>query len=129
MRAVLREHLETFLAHCREADDAGLPRYVEEELRAASRCADLSEGFARVRCRMCGHESLVGLSCQTRLACASCATRRMESLSAHLVDRVLPDVALRQWTLSLPFPLRPMLAADASLLGAVHRLFVACVFR
>jgi hypothetical protein len=53
----------------------------------------------------------------------------MESLAAHLVDRVLPDRPLRQWTLSLPFGLRPLLAADRSLLGAVHRIFIDRVFR
>jgi hypothetical protein len=32
--------------------------------------------------------------------------RRMADTAAHLVDRVLPEVPVRQWLLSLPFALR-----------------------
>jgi len=52
----------------------------------------------------------------------------MESMTAHLCDRVLPRVPLRQWTVSFPFALRRLLAADARLLSAVHRSFVRLVF-
>jgi hypothetical protein len=47
---------------------------------------------------------------------------------AHLYDRVLPAAPLRLWTLSFPFSLRRLLAADAGLLSAVHRAFVRLVF-
>ena len=49
-------------------------------------------------------------------------------MTAHLCDRVLPRVPLRQWTVSFPFALRRLLAADARLLSAVHRSFVRLVF-
>jgi len=35
----------------------------------------------------------------------------------NLVDHVLPDVAIRQWVLTMPFPLRLPLAFDGKLLG------------
>lgn len=38
---------------------------------------------------------------------------------AHLVDRVLPDVPVRQWVLSVPHALRYRLAYDATLVGQV----------
>ena len=49
-------------------------------------------------------------------------------MTAHLCDRVMPRVPLRQWTVSFPFVLRRLLAADARLLSAVHRSFVRLVF-
>ena len=30
----------------------------------------------------------------------------MADTAAHLVDRVLPEVSIRQWVLTLPYPLR-----------------------
>jgi hypothetical protein len=53
----------------------------------------------------------------------------MESQAVRLVDHVLRGVAMRLWTLSLPFDLRRLLASDAGLLTAAHRLFIRGVFR
>jgi len=39
----------------------------------------------------------------------------MADTAAHLVDRVLPEVPVHQWVLSLPFTLRYRLAYDARL--------------
>lgn len=47
----------------------------------------------------------------------------MSDTAAHLVDRVLPEVPVRQWVLSLPFTLRYSLAYDAPLHGAADRFF------
>ena len=38
--------------------------------------------------------------------CPSCGGRRMADTAAHLVDRVLPEVPMRQWVLTLTYPLR-----------------------
>jgi hypothetical protein len=44
----------------------------------------------------------------------------MAETAALLTDRVLPAVPLRQWVLSLPFPLRLLLAVNpASLTGVL----------
>ena len=43
----------------------------------------------------------------------------MSEAAAHLVDRVIPAVPVRQWVLSLPFALRFTLARDHALLTAV----------
>ena len=42
----------------------------------------------------------------------------------HLVERVIPDVPVRQWVLSLPWALRYQLAFDAKLCGAVLGVFI-----
>src|SRR5437870_13901819 len=60
--------------------------------------------------------------------CSSCGGRRMADTAAHLVDRVLPEVPVRQWVLSLPFALRYRLAYDARLVSEVLRIFVQAVF-
>jgi hypothetical protein len=110
---VVREHLETFLAHTRENYARPLPRYVQEELRGYLRCGVFAYGFVRCRCDACGHDLLVAFSCKGRGVCPSCGGRRMANSAAHLVDRVLPDVPVRQWVLSLPFELRPLAAFKA----------------
>jgi hypothetical protein len=44
--------------------------------------------------------------------------------AAAAVDRVLPNVPIRQWVLSLPFELRRLAAFNAKVLTALGRLFV-----
>ena len=79
--AVVRENLETFLAHARESYEAPLPHYVEQELRGYLRCGVFAHGFVRAHCDACGHDLLVAFSCKGRGACPSCAGRRMEHAS------------------------------------------------
>jgi hypothetical protein len=52
----------------------------------------------------------------------------MANTGAHLVDRVLPDVPLRQYVLSLPHELRMLAALKPAVLGALARLFVEAIF-
>jgi len=125
--AVVREQLETFLARAR-ARERPVPRFVEREFRAYLESGILAHGFVRVHCDACGCDRLVAFSCKGRGFCPSCCGRRMADTAAHLVDRVLPEVPLRQWVLSLPFALRYRLAYDARLAGDVLGLFVRAVF-
>jgi len=123
----VREELEPFLARAREAG-APVPRFVERELRAYLDCGVLAHGFLRVHCDACGHDRLVSFSCKGRGLCPSCGGRRMADTAAHLVDRVLPEVPVRQWVLTLPYPLRYRCAWDARLTGAVLRAFLRALF-
>lgn len=52
----------------------------------------------------------------------------MADTAAHLVDCVLPEVPIRQWVLTLPYPLRYRCAYDASLTSAVLRAFLRALF-
>src|SRR5262249_34445490 len=54
----------------------------------------------------------------------SCLGRRMCATAANLIERVLPETALRQWVLTFPFPWRRRLAHDGALLSALTRIFV-----
>ena len=121
---VIRENLETFLARAVEnSDDGGFPAFVEKELRGYLNCGQLPCGFARFRCRDCGQEKLVAFSCKGRGFCPSCGGRRMTSLAAHLVDRVIPIVPTRQWVLSLPIRLRYLIAYNHDLCREVLAIF------
>ena len=53
----------------------------------------------------------------------------MADTAAHLVDHVLPAVPIRQWVLTLPFPLRYRVAFDHQLQSAILPLFLGAVFR
>lgn len=52
----------------------------------------------------------------------------MADTAAHRVDRVPPEVPIRQWVLTLPYPLRYRCAYDAKLTSEVLRAFVRSLF-
>jgi hypothetical protein len=103
-------------------------RFVEREIRAYLDCGVLANGFLRVHCDDCGHDRLVAFSCKGRGFCPSCGGRRMADTPAHLVERVLPEVPVRQWVLTLPYPLRLPCAWDAKLTGEILRAFLCALF-
>jgi Transposase zinc-binding domain len=72
---------------------------------------------------------VVGFSCKGRGFCPSCTGRRMADLAAHLVDEVLPKVAIRQWVCSLPWRLRVPLAYDRALCADVLAALVGALQR
>jgi hypothetical protein len=123
----LQAGLETLVVRARERERP-LPRFVEREFRSFLSCGILAQGFLRVHCDDCGHDRLVAFSCKGRGFCPSCGGRRMADTAAHLVDRVIPEVPVRQWVLTVPFALRYRMAYDASLTTAVLREFVRAVF-
>ena len=49
----------------------------------------------------------------------SCGARRMAETAALLADEVFPNVPLRQWVISFPFPLRYLFAAYPQAMGKV----------
>jgi len=105
---LVRGHLGAFLDHARETYGKPLPRYVERAFRDYLSCGVFAHGFLRFHCDKCGEDLLVAFSCKGRGVCPSCGQRRMCNTAAHLVDRVLPSVPVRQWVLSLPLELRPL---------------------
>lgn len=123
LHAIVREHLIAFLREADEHYARPLPRYVRRTFEDYLRCGLPEHGFLRVRCDHCGLDRVVAFSCKERGVCPSCAGRTMTNTAAHLVDRVLPNVPIRQWVLSLPFDLRILAARTPSLVGVVARIF------
>lgn len=128
-RVVARE-LPGFAERVREQSDygQGLPAFVEKELFGYLDCGILAKGFARVKCLDCRKESLVAFSCKGRGVCPSCTARRMCDTAAHLVDRVIPFVPVRQWVLTFPSRIRWHLAQDPKLASAALTLFINALF-
>lgn len=93
--------------------------HVYREFEAYLKCGRLEHGFLRVRCDTCHFERLVAFSCKKRGFCPSCGARRMAETAALLADDVFPDVPLRQWVISFPFPLRYLFAAHPQAMGKV----------
>ena len=121
---LVESHYPEFL---RELTDRGrsVPTYVEREFEAYLKCGRLEHGFLRVRCTTCHAERLVAFSCKRRGFCPSCGARRMTESAALLVDAVLPREPIRQWVLSVPFPLLFLFAAEPAAMGQV--LGIACI--
>jgi hypothetical protein len=124
---VIQQELESFLARA-QAREQPVPRFVEQEFHAFLRCGILAHGFLRLHCDECGFDRLIPFSCKRRGFCPSCGGHRMAEFAAHLVDRVLPEVPIRQWVLTLPYPLRYRCAYDARLTSEVLRAFVRALF-
>ena len=53
----------------------------------------------------------------------------MAQTAAHLVDHVIPHVPVRQWVLSLPIPLRLLLAAQPKLVTPVLQVVHGVITR
>ena len=96
-----------------------LPKHVRREFEDYLKCGRLEHGFLRVRCDKCHLERLVAFSCKRRGFCPCCGARRMVETAALLSDEVFPDVPLRQWVISFPFPLRYLFAAHPQAMGKV----------
>ena len=108
-------HLPAFLARTAGEDGTGgWPAFVRREFEAYLKCGILDHGFLRVRCERCGDTTVVAFSCRGRGFCPSCGGRRMSELAAHLVDRVLPAVPIRQWVFTVPVPVRYMDEASST---------------
>jgi len=102
-----------------DAQGKNLPLHVHQEFEAYLKCGRLEHGFLRVRCDNCQFERLVAFSCKKRGFCPSCGARRMAETAALLADEVFPDVPLRQWVISFPFPLRYLFAVHPQAMGKV----------
>lgn len=105
-----------------------LPGFVTGELGEFLGCGIAQKGFAQLYCDRCRERHVVAFSCKGRGFCPSCGGRCMNEGASKLVDHVLPEgVAIRQWVMTLPFPVRFPLAFEGKMLGAVLRIFTDTV--
>lgn len=74
-----------------------------------------------------GCASLVAFSCKRRGFCPSCGARRMAESAALLVDEVFPEQPVRQWVLSVPYPLRFLFASRPVVMGRVLGIVYRCI--
>ena len=121
---IIEENYPAFVSRLAE-EGRVLPIYIHREFEDYLKCGLLEYGFLRVHCEDCNHERLLAFSCKHRGFCPSCCAKRMTESAALLVDTVLPCQAMRQWVLSVPFPLRFLFASQphvmSKVLGIVYR--------
>jgi hypothetical protein len=84
-------------------------------------CGDLRHGFARVKCKDCGHEYLLAFSCKRRHFCPSCHQKRVVEFGEWLCRDVLKKVPHRHFIFSLPKILRRYFLYDRKLLASLSR--------
>ncbi len=119
----VRDYLDEFLMAAK-SDGKGLPNYVEEEFRDFLRCGCIQFGFIRRKCDDCGKEEWTAFSCKRLGFCPTCCGRRMAESAIHLIDNVLPERAMRQWVISLPFPLRYVLSTNKEIQNKIHNIVI-----
>ena len=125
---IIQQHLLSFEQQWTDqADGRTLPSFVTDELHDFLGCGILARGLAQLLCKTCHERYVVAYSCKGRAFCPSCGGRRMNAGALTLVDHVLPEVPIRQFVLTMPFPLRFPLAFDGKLLGQVLRIFTDTV--
>jgi hypothetical protein len=95
------------LYRARREQSAVLPERKVDLLRLRARfCSSKRTSQGSSGIGYCKLERLVALSCNGRGFCPSCGGKRMTDISAHLTDRVVPFVPVRQFVLSFPYWLR-----------------------
>ena len=98
----------------------GYPDYVHKTFEAFLACGDIKQGFMRMKCPVCGEESVAAYSCKCRGFCSSCGAKRSAETAAHLIDNVLPMTRYRQVVITLPFALRLWCATNRDLFAKVY---------
>jgi hypothetical protein len=84
-------------------------------------CGILHNGFARVKCKDCGHEYLLAFSCKRSYFCPSCHQKRVVQFGEWLCEEVLKAVPHRHFTFSIPKILRRYFLYDRNLLSELSR--------
>lgn len=126
----MQQHAASFIAHAEASTGWDLPKFVKDEFDAFLEGGTLAHCFfLKLRCGECGHDKLLAFSCKRRGL--QPVTRR----AADVADRAAPGttsfpyVLVRQWVLSVPIPLRVLLAAQPELVTPVLQVVQRVVTR
>ena len=95
--------------------------YLEKVIYRYLDCGDLHNGFARVKCKDCGHEYLLAFSCKRRHFCPSCHQKRVVEFGEWLCMDVLKKIPHRHFVFSIPKILRRYFLYDRKLLADLSR--------
>ena len=106
-----------------------IPHFIKDEFDDFLKCGLPEFGFVRTYCYQCRDSGIVAFSCKRRGFCPSCCARRMNDEAAHIVENILPEVAVRQWVLSFPYKLRFKMAFDQKLTSKILNIFIQSLSR
>ncbi|MBK7952106.1 MAG: transposase [Deltaproteobacteria bacterium] len=109
---------------------AGAPvaRFVEREIRAYLECGISRTGSSGSIVMDVDATAWSPSRAKAAASARPAAVAAWPDTAAHLVDRVLPEVPIRQWVLTLPYPLPVSLAWNAKLTTEVLRCFLRSTF-
>jgi len=96
--------------------------YIEQVIYRYLDCGNLHNGFARVKCKDCGHEYLLAFSCKRRHFCPSCHQKRLVEFGEWLCMDVLKKIPHRHFVFSIPKILRRYFLYDRKLLADLSHL-------
>jgi len=126
---VVRDNVATLYRASEDGFGTALPEFVRAEFDGYLGCRVLGRGFAHMVCKDCGKPHLLAFCCRGRGFCPCCTGRRMAQVAANLTEFVLPDAPLRQFVLTVPHALRPMVAYDRKLLPRIYAIFYDSIQR
>ena len=120
----VEDHFETFLQiyddHFSRQYGFWRP-YLENVIYRYLDCGNPHNGFARVKCKVCGHEYLLAFSCKRRHFCPSCHQKRVVEFGEWLCTDVLKKIPHRHFVFSIPKILRRYFLYDRKLLTDLSR--------
>ncbi len=96
--------------------------HIEKVIYQYLDCGILHNGFARLKCRGCGHEKLLAFSCKRRHFCPSCHAKRCVEFGEWLCSNVLKKVPHRHFVFSIPKILRIYFLFNRNLLKELSRI-------
>ncbi len=115
LHALVRENYRQVFFD-KEVQGSNLPFHLEREFKKYLTCGIPSYGMARLQCPCCLKDKFVAFSCKGRTICPSCTGRRTADTAKHLLEEVIPAVAVRQWVLSMPYSFRFLLSTNSEFL-------------
>lgn len=127
---VVNDNLDEFYRELESNPDArGLPYFVKGEFEKFLGCGFYESGMTRVGCKdgKCGENYWVPTSCKGRGFCVSCGGRRMNEFAINLDERVIPEVPVRQYVVSVPIPLRYWMLSNHGLTLMVNRIIIRAI--
>jgi Zn finger protein HypA/HybF involved in hydrogenase expression len=95
--------------------------YVKKVIYRYLDCGILQNGFARVKCKDCGHEYLLAFSCKRRHFCPSCHQKRVVEFGEWICEEVLKALPHRHFVFSIPKILRRYFLYNRGLLSELSR--------
>jgi hypothetical protein len=127
---IVNNNLPEFISILESDPDArGLPSYVLLTFQKFLECGFYENGMTRIACKDsdCKESYWLPTSCKRRGFCVSCGGRRMNEFAINLDERVIPEVPVRQYVVTVPIPLRYWMLSNHELSLTVNRLIISAI--
>jgi len=118
---IIQENYASFISSL-EICGKVVPKYIREEFDKYLECGIHAYGVILRHCENCDKDEAVAFSCKKRGFCPSCTARRMAETAVHIVDNIMPNVAVRQYVVTFPYLLRRWLSINKEMLAKVVKI-------